>query len=77
MKIKSHLFKNKIIYIIANLIYYKVMNLDENLDISTLRKCIDYFLEKKDFEKAIHLYIRSGQYEDVIIKYIITISNKN
>ncbi|ORX53869.1 WD40 repeat-like protein [Piromyces finnis] len=43
-----------------------LMNLDENLDISTLRKCIDYFLEKKDFEKAIHLYIRSGQYEDAI-----------
>ncbi|OUM64974.1 hypothetical protein PIROE2DRAFT_8118 [Piromyces sp. E2] len=43
-----------------------IMNLDENLDISTLRKCIDYFLEKKDFEKAIHLYIRSGQYEDAI-----------
>jgi len=43
-----------------------IMGFDENIDISTLRKCIDYFLEKKDFEKAIHLYIKAGQYEEAI-----------
>jgi len=41
------------------------MNFDENIDIATLRKCIDYFLEKKDYEKAVHLYIRAAQYDDV------------
>ncbi len=41
------------------------MSFDENIDISTLKKCIDYFLKKQDFEKAIHLYIKAGQYEEV------------
>jgi len=43
-----------------------IMNLDDNVDVSNIRKCIDYFLEKKDFDKAIHLYIRSGQYEEAL-----------
>jgi len=50
-----------------------VMNLDDNVDVSNIRKCIDYFLEKKDFDKAIHLYIRSGQYEEVIKRIIFNI----
>ncbi|ORX82074.1 hypothetical protein BCR32DRAFT_327034 [Anaeromyces robustus] len=43
-----------------------IMSFDDNIDISTLKKCIDYFLKKKDYEKAIHLYIKAGQYEDAI-----------
>jgi len=43
-----------------------IMNFDENIDIATLRKCIDYFLEKKDYEKAVHLYIRAAQYDDAL-----------